>query len=195
MCTLLVASGCGRDDGNNDPDPPSQDMSVESDMFMDPDQGDPPEADMGGGEDMTSPEDMAMARACTPDPELVEARLTCQTDDTCPCGTFCDLGVCEAECSQDADCADGEVCDTYGKCRVPEAADRITLPSANELGLVEPVQTSQVLPDVDSTQVVFRVVSATDRARAMGANGVEVRCPDAQEFARVSARWRLPSGR
>lgn len=164
-------------------------MSANADM-TEGDMTRPPEEDMGG-EDMTDPPaDMSVpdmdtppARACTPDPNLVDARLACQTDDTCPCGTSCDLGVCVALCSEDADCGAGEVCDTYGRCRLPAQADQIVLPSEVTEGALEPVQNSLVLPALESVPVTFRVVAATTRARVAAQRGAEVRCPGSQDFA------------
>lgn len=43
--------------------------------------------------------------------------LACREDADCPCGSRCELGVCEYECIQDADCAEqGWACDHEGQC-------------------------------------------------------------------------------
>jgi hypothetical protein len=55
--------------------------------------------------------------ACTPVPEEVAKRRRCVSDDQCPCGAHCELGLCEASCSAALPCAAGLSCDAFGRCR------------------------------------------------------------------------------
>lgn len=142
--------------------------------------------DGGGGDDggVDGGADAGVVtRACTPDPVLVAAGSACQTDDHCPCGTHCDLGRCAAACTGDADCAEGELCDAYGRCRLPEDADRIDAPAASGAGRVALPSAELALPTEGTTTLTVRVSDAeVGRARVTAAHGAEVRCPDVADF-------------
>ncbi|QDG52045.1 tandem-95 repeat protein [Persicimonas caeni] len=130
----------------------------------------------GGGE---SPSQAVVQ--CEPDPARIAERDRCQTDETCPCGTFCDLGRCEAECTSDADCADGEVCSTYGQCRSPDQVDQWRLPATQGGGSLSFVASSRTLPDGQALRVELRAgEEPVSRARVEGVDGALVLCPDAQ---------------
>lgn len=59
------------------------------------------------------------ARECIADDALLETARACGEDDDCPCGSFCQFGVCGFECRSDDDCASGR-CDTFGRCRADD---------------------------------------------------------------------------
>jgi hypothetical protein len=78
------------------------------------------------------------AGLCVRDEAKMAERRQCQRDDTCPCGTHCELGVCEASCVEAADCGQGEYCDDFGRCRNQEDTQRLpsfSAPSAPDLRL------------------------------------------------------------
>ena len=70
------------------------------------------------------------AGTCTPDPALIAQDRACRSDDQCPCGAHCTLGVCGADCSATAACGSGQRCDQFGRCR-----------QSDDPGLVAPVAT------------------------------------------------------
>lgn len=117
------------------------------------------------------------AVTCTPDPALVAAGRACRTDDECPCGAGCSLGVCGAQCASSADCAGGS-CDRFGRCRA--AGDDAVIPGL----AVEPQHRIDVSPRL--LYVAGASVARTVRIKLHGAageavrvaadDGVEVRC-------------------
>jgi hypothetical protein len=54
---------------------------------------------------------------CEPDQALIDEARECRRDDHCPCGSHCSLGQCTAACTSTDDCADGQTCDSFGRCR------------------------------------------------------------------------------
>lgn len=82
---------------------------------------------------------------CVRVPEQIAAGVACLDDVGCPCGTHCVVGVCEAECTTNDDCADGR-CDRFGRCtttdgppavhgRITVAPRLIDVVDANEAGV------------------------------------------------------------
>jgi hypothetical protein len=68
--------------------------------------------------------------SCTRDATLMARHTECAVDVHCPCGTFCDKGLCDYACLQDTDCPDGQWCDYFGHCRTDEV--RASLPPLTE---------------------------------------------------------------
>lgn len=122
--------------------------------------------------------------ACTPDEDLLSARLPCVKDEQCPCGAACVLGRCEVpECRSDEACGEGG-CDTFGRCRAP-ADTTIRAPV-----VPTPEGTLSVFPPniVVSAQTLIREVSLMalgngfDEVRLEAETGLLVRCDADGEF-------------
>ncbi len=116
---------------------------------------------------------------CPVDPALVAERADCLADDQCPCGTHCDLGICEAACTVSADCAEGERCDGFGRCRA--AGETALVPAPLESRAEADVQPLSPFIQVDSLtgEGTLRLVATqgTDvRVRVLGREGAEVLC-------------------
>ncbi len=62
---------------------------------------------------------------CTPDPKLIAENRACVTDEDCPCGAGCELGVCQAGCTSSSACSGG-TCDRFGRCRA--GGDQAAIP-------------------------------------------------------------------
>ena len=87
---------------------------------------DPPEEDMGTdppGEDM----DESAPTRCDPDAAQLAEGRACLSDDACPCGAHCALGRCVSTCTSAADCAEGEFCDAFGRCRALADTSEVAL--------------------------------------------------------------------
>lgn len=160
-CILVIAgslSACGGS-CNSDPDPTSDMEGIDTDMMVTP------------GEE------------CTPDPALIDARRECQTTDDCVCGTHCELGVCVASCTDDADCTGDQVCDQFGSCRAPEEANTPEPLPTNKPGRLL-AESPQAILNSDQTRTIsFDADGAITRSRVVARRGSEVRCPGTQEFA------------
>jgi hypothetical protein len=118
--------------------------------------------------------------ACVAQP-LTEP-LDCLSDGNCPCGAHCELGACVASCSSDADCGDGQRCDSYGRCRL---ADRTSsIPRAPQtLGGTLRAPARIVMPTSGVARVTLRASSLdVPRARVAARAGAEVRCSDTGAF-------------
>ncbi len=120
---------------------------------------------------------------CTPDQAVIARHDACQTDASCPCGSYCDLGRCVAQCSNDADCADGLVCDTYGRCQEKDQADQLLPPSRNPRGGISFDRHQAVLPNDSAVEILLHVGGVdVPRARLDAHQGAKVLCPGAHEF-------------
>lgn len=143
-------------------------------------------AGCGDGEhsEKDAPSVAPSADACTPDPELIASKMACQSDDHCPCGTHCHLGVCQATCLNDQDCQDARVCDDYGRCTIPSDSPKVRLPSRVPEGYLAPANSRVVLADGVEQPLVFhaRRFDVTE-ARIEGRRGVEVRCDEGSDYA------------
>ncbi|QDG49687.1 hypothetical protein FIV42_02705 [Persicimonas caeni] len=141
-------------------------------------------ADAGDDVEDNDASDQRVFQACSPDPELIAQRANCQIDDDCPCGAYCDLGVCVADCSSDGDCGDGEACDPFGRCRGEDAVGTLQLPSDVTGGQVD-FTLNQLALQADTAIEVSIKVGEHDvpRARVAGRNGAQVRCADGDEFS------------
>jgi hypothetical protein len=134
------------------------------------------------------------AAACTPDPALVAAGRACRSDDQCPCGAGCNLGVCGAQCASSDDCA-GTTCDRFGRCRAAaegaegaEGADDAVIPplavTPQHQLVVSPRFIALAAPSVANTVLVRAHGVAGEAMRVAADDGVEVRCASTGEFAK-----------
>lgn len=125
------------------------------------------------------------AAACTPDPALVAAGRACRTDDQCPCGAGCNLGVCGAQCASSDDCA-GTTCDRFGRCRA--AGDDAVIPplavTPQHQLTVSPRFIALAAPSVANTVLVRARGAVGEAMRVAADDGAEVRCAPTGEFAK-----------
>jgi hypothetical protein len=193
---LLAAALVGCDDGASGDDDdgsgePAADDAGGLEDDAGPGGGDDPEADAGGGEPIDRP-----GGSCTRDPSRIAAAEGCRDDSTCPCGTACVLGRCEAACVSDADCGGGQYCDDFGECRAaddgalrkparPEPEERLEMPQGTVLGTTESAER-----DIR----VFAKGADIEAARAFASDGLEVRCAPDEEFASECQLPPLPRG-
>lgn len=142
---------------------PMVDMGPEADLGPEADRG--LEVDQGPEADMARP---ICARDDTP--------RRCRTDDDCGCLSHCSLGACVSECEIAADCADGERCDPFGRCRPAAARDLVPLAAEQSGGAVR-VEQHQIIrvPGVD-TAVRFIVEGRPATVRLVGRDGAQVQC-------------------
>ncbi len=154
----------------------------------------------GGGMEDAGPGDTMSPDApapiqCTVDPALVAERSDCLTDDHCPCGTYCDLGVCLAECGAESACGDGERCDSFGRCRGMEESALVPTPPAGDLGMDLRALDTSVRVDATTGEGVLHLTSqgAGGRARLLARQGAEIECPDGT-FATECVYDAMPAG-
>lgn len=142
---------------------------------------------MACGDDGMSTSDASVdmeppARSCERDVAAIEARPDCDTDDDCPCGAHCSLGICEAECTADAECGDGRVCDSFGRCRGAGETSLVPAPVQVRTTGALTIARQAVTVGSDSRAGLLRFrVDGTDPTpvRVMGRDGAEVACePD-----------------
>lgn len=79
----------------------------------------------GNAADQGSGPDSGAGVRCVRDPALIDQPTECRSDDLCPCGTHCELGLCTATCRLDADCEGETYCDDFGRCRDRSSTARI----------------------------------------------------------------------
>lgn len=122
--------------------------------------------------------------SCTRDPELIAQQPACQFDDECPCGTHCELGRCTAQCATANDCAVGEVCDDFGRCRASGDAAMLPLPDPQGQGSLAVDRTRLFISEEGPNTLAVSVSRhPVTRARVAAARGVEVRCSEDADFA------------
>lgn len=122
--------------------------------------------------------------SCRRDPDLMAAELACQTDDHCPCGTHCELGVCRASCHSDGDCDAPRICDDFGRCTIPSKRTKFQLPSRVPEGYLAPSRYSVVLPEDAAATVTYEARQFdVHQVRIEGRRGVQVRCDDGADYA------------
>lgn len=118
---------------------------------------------------------------------LLEANpqpVRCTRDENCGCGTGCELGLCVQRCSLNVECAEGAVCDSFGRC---VAAARANLPNP-----VSGLPRGTLLVDRKDvelfqagTEEKIRVSAKTlalPRVRLAVEAGLEIACGDAGTF-------------
>ncbi|MGK0361172.1 MAG: hypothetical protein ACI9U2_003490, partial [Bradymonadia bacterium] len=110
--------------------------------------------------DEPDPPDMAVAEICVRDAAQIAERRDCRIDLDCPCGAHCLLGLCESQCAVDGDCAEGEGCDSSGRCRPSAVVDRAALSPADGQRLT-----------VDARALVFFGEGTVRRIQVRGASG------------------------
>lgn len=171
MLVLLCASlACGRED--------------EPTTNMEPGPNNAPAVDMAPGVDMpaensaTNAATNAEAGPCVVDLDRIEERRACISDDHCPCGSHCDLGVCVAECQQDSDCGDGQRCDTFGRCRAAWDTGIVPAPTGAPVGAFE-ISTPrlELHESVRSAELVIDTFDVTiPRMRVVATGGATFQC-------------------
>ncbi|MEW5852999.1 MAG: hypothetical protein AB2A00_29720 [Myxococcota bacterium] len=139
---------------------------------------------------------------CIPDPVLVASGAGCVSDGDCPCGTHCVLGECLADCTEQAPCGAGNVCDQFGRCRAATDSEIVVTaqPEFEAPWRVWPLLVK--VPDVAQAQElrVLTEGTALGAVRVLGDDVVEVQCAPAEPFGRecraegVSARSELTVG-
>ena len=116
---------------------------------------------------------------CVRDAELLEERWDCNRDDQCPCGTHCEEGRCDYECTQDDDC-DGW-CDFFGRCRA--ADDEASTPSISgeTEGRLKLSTSFLTIFDASETRNIRVAASGADLkdVRVAAGEGLLVQCDDA----------------
>lgn len=139
----------------------------------------PPAAD-GGSVDPVDEVD----GSCVRDPALIDARRVCAATDDCPCGTYCSLGECLADCVSDEECAGGERCSLLGRCST--SADVRRTPNIDPAPEGELVVSNPVLQlfDASSTRRVRLSARRFDlgTVRVLAEAGLEVSCDDGGSF-------------
>ena len=118
---------------------------------------------------------------CVPDPALVAARKSCRADDTCPCGTHCSYGLCEATCTGDAECTEGQRCDRFGRCRGVDETALVPLPKASttEGELSANFAQEELDPATGEGVISINVAEeAAARVRVAAQEGSEIKCSD-----------------
>lgn len=122
--------------------------------------------------------------ACQADPLRVAAQDRCLTDETCPCGTFCDLGRCLAQCTGNSDCSGSEQCNSFGQCQDRNESDRLRLPRSATAGELRFPFSERNLPPEEVFQVDL-IAGDQDviRARVIASFGVQIRCSESEEWS------------
>ena len=128
--------------------------------------------------------DSGNSATCERNPALVAQARACSTDDNCPCGAGCVLGLCKAGCSSDADCSTGQ-CDRFGRCR-EIGQDPVVPPLARDEQHLLTLSSSFVsLPTPKAAQPLELTVvrgSDTPIRVALGSSEYEARCGQSGDF-------------
>lgn len=116
--------------------------------------------------------------SCTRDATLMARHTECAVDVHCPCGTFCDKGLCDYACVVESDCAEGLWCDYFGHCRADEV--RVSLPPLSEGSAAQLTLSPQYINVYETSgpkTVTLRAVhgDVTD-VRLLASGGLEVDC-------------------
>lgn len=112
--------------------------------------------------------------------DLALARTRCTRDENCACGSGCDRGVCTSGCALDVDCAEGMVCDSFGRCVPPERANLADPVSGRPRGLLTLDRQEVDLftaTSVETLRVGAKTLDLT-RVRLAAEAGLEVACAD-----------------
>lgn len=101
--------------------------------------------------------------ACVKEDARIAARDRCGATDDCPCGTYCSLGECVAQCRDDGDCDADAHCNLMGQCSTSTDSRR----------------TPNVRPEREGTLVVSNPIlqvfdGSTPRTVRVSARGVDV---------------------
>ncbi len=115
----------------------------------------------------------------TKDTKALALASVCVQDDDCPCGGYCDLGVCAHQCIADPDCASGQRCDLHGRCRASNDSSNVAPPPSGNIGNVNlPLVTGQL--STDARRVDFTVLGKPiDHLRVQADPGLLVSCKGA----------------
>lgn len=134
----------------------------------------------GGGVDAG---DAGASAACTPDVAAIAARRECVSDDQCPCGSHCELGVCVATCSQTAACASGQACDRFGRCRAADDQTLMGTVPATTVGALR-VETPSLVAGTNAspTRLALSATLGDVAMRVTASAPFEVRCAGGGSF-------------
>jgi hypothetical protein len=127
--------------------------------------------------------DDSLSGSCRRDPAEIAARRACQGDEDCPRGAGCTLGQCVAACSANGDCAAGQRCDRFGRCRAADD-DGIVAPLSPKEPLLVDVAPSML--QVNATlprPLSLHVKQGSGEIRATAEAGVALRCGTSGSFA------------
>lgn len=122
-------------------------------------------------------------RICRPDAQdLLAAPSVCADDLECPCGTFCDLGACVAQCTSTADCSGDLRCDSFGRCQSEEDFNRSGRRASNEAGELVLSESDFTIYSEDRSRTL-RVGARyfpIQRVRLQAEEGLEISCEGAE---------------
>lgn len=101
------------------------------------------------------------------------------TDEHCPYGTHCRLGVCNPLCADDDDCGGGR-CDRFGRCRVPDDEGLAPAPALTEATRLRVTPSLLLLrPAAPPRPVKIATLSTSSGPiRVTAPEGVSVSCGD-----------------
>ncbi len=123
--------------------------------------------------------------SCEPNEGLLAQRTECVLDESCPCGSHCELGLCIALCTENAECDAGQWCDSFGRCREGDDLTLVPAPSGEPVGQLE-VSVAQLVVQstTDIAQFTLRGQGIpVGIVRVDGGERAEVRCSGSDEFA------------
>lgn len=122
---------------------------------------------------------------CEVDEALLAQRTECVLDESCPCGSHCELGLCVATCGGGAACESGQFCDSMGRCRNDGETSIVPAPTGAVVGRVV-VSTPRLLVRSQDEVVRFSIrgeEAPVGLVRIAAGERAEVRCSGAVEFA------------
>jgi hypothetical protein len=122
---------------------------------------------------------------CTRSEALLAERHDCLRDEDCPCGAYCELGLCAHDCLADPDCGTDERCDDFGRCRSPASVELVAPAPMTAQGVLEIGTTDLTLYAAGSERVVRLTARerATGPVRIQAGDGLQVRCLESASFA------------
>jgi len=123
--------------------------------------------------------DVDRGLACTPEVERLAAAWRCREDDDCPCGAYCDLGICGFDCLTHEQCAGpgGGLCDRFGRCRDATLGEApAPLAVVKQQGRLVVSDDALVLEDDRVSLSLAALGRAVGRTRVIAATGLRVTC-------------------
>ncbi|MCC6624504.1 MAG: hypothetical protein IT385_24870 [Deltaproteobacteria bacterium] len=121
--------------------------------------------------------DVDRGLACTPELARLAAESRCRGDDDCPCGAYCDLGLCRYDCLTHEECPDDGICDRFGRCREAELADAPPpLAVVTEQGRLVLPRAALVLSDETMALPLAATGRDVGRTRVIASAGLRVVC-------------------
>lgn len=117
---------------------------------------------------------------CSSDGAGVLQPKFCINDEDCSCGTGCNLGRCDAQCEGPSDCAEGQSCDDFGRCRGGDEPSTWDNPLSGGLSLSSPVVS--FLDAEARPRLRVTLEGAAKKIRAVAPSGIEVQCEEDGPF-------------